>query len=89
MLSRREELKASWSRSRGHLENAFAQLSPTAAETFHEFIEHNELELALEELERLGDATSAKGLFWESMLKAALEMKLDGHAARYGERAAG
>ncbi len=96
MSSRRKELEASWSRTRAHLENAFAQLpaSPVDAEEggsaqqFGEWLDHNELELALDELEMLGEVNGVGRTFREFLLQAATEMNLNDHAMRYRERVA-
>ncbi len=44
------------------------------------------LELALDELEMLGEVNAVQHAFWESMLSAAVEMKLTDRAERYRER---
>lgn len=43
---------------------------------YHEFLEHNELELALDILEELGQLTSARGGFWRDLERAAENMGL-------------
>ena len=43
---------------------------------YHEFMEHNELELALDILEELGQLTSARGGFWRDLERAAENMGL-------------
>lgn len=97
MTSRRKELEASWARTRAHLANAFAQLpaSPVdgeaggAVQRYREWLDHNELELALDELEMLGELNDVDRRFWEFLLRAATEMKLSDHALRYRERVSG
>ncbi len=94
MSSRRKELEASWSRTRAHLENAFAQLpaSPVdgeeggSAQEYREWLDYNELELALDELEMLGEVNGVERTFWEFLLQAATEMDLNDHAMRYRMR---
>lgn len=91
MFSRRQNLEASWSRTRAHLNNAFAQLPALpkdsdkggSAGNYREWLDHNELELALDELEMLGEANGAGRKFWELLLSAAIEMKLNKHIMRY------
>ena len=43
---------------------------------YHEFLEHNELELALDILEELGHLISARGGFWRDLERAAKNMGL-------------
>lgn len=43
---------------------------------YHEFIEHNELELAFDILEETGHLTSAPGGFWKDLERAAENMGL-------------
>lgn len=50
---------------------------------FRDWLDHNELELALDELEMLADANAVGPRFWAAMLAAANEMGLHLHAARY------
>ena len=97
MSLRRRELEASWSRTRAHLNKAFAQLPPSPKDgeeggsvpRYREWLDHNELELALEELELLGEANNVGELFWEFLLRAATEMNLNTHAARYRGKVGG
>ena len=73
MSSGRKQPEASWSRTRAHLNKAFAQLPPFPKDgeeggsvlRYREWLDYNELELALEELELLGEANNVGGLFWE------------------------
>jgi hypothetical protein len=91
------ELAASWARTRQHLQGALAQLpSPAqpgedggAVEMYREYLDENELELALDELEMLGDANPVPPGFWHSLLKAALEMGLTTHVERLKGKASG
>jgi hypothetical protein len=76
------------------LSQAAAQLPSTPFEseeggrlaTFREFLDHNELELALDELELLGDHNRVPIAFWWYMHAAASEMKLLEHCERYDQR---
>jgi hypothetical protein len=43
---------------------------------YHEFLEHNELELALDTLEELGHLVSCRGGFWRDLERAAENMGL-------------
>jgi len=43
---------------------------------YHDFVEHNELELALDVLVELGQLTSARGGFWHDLERAAENMGL-------------
>ena len=91
MSNERKELEASWARTRTFLESAFAQLSasPTdggewaAASRYREWLDHNELELALDELEMLGNEDCAGAPFWRCLLQAATEMGLTEHTLLY------
>ena len=100
MNVRRTELEKSWARTRSYLDNAFVQLptSPTEGEEgeeggsmqkYREWLDYNELELALDELEMLGEANGLGTSFWESLLRAAAEMELDDHTVRLQRRLAG
>lgn len=44
---------------------------------FREYVDHNELELALEALVDVGDERGAEGAFWLALADAAREMGLD------------
>ena len=57
-----------------------------SVERFYDWLENNELELALDELEGLGEINSAPTSFWEELRAAAEQMGLVEHAARYGQR---
>ena len=54
-----------------------------------EWLDHNELELALDELEALGEDNAASPTYWEYLRSAAERMGLAEHAVRLGRRAAG
>jgi len=94
MSLQRNELEASWSRTREHLKNAFAQLPalPVSGEEsgsiqqYREWLDHNELELALDEQEMLGEANGVAQAFWEYLLQAATEMDLNDHAMCYRKK---
>ena len=52
---------------------------------FHDDIAHNELGLALDELEGLGRFNRASKPFWNCLWNAARLLELDLHMARYSE----
>jgi hypothetical protein len=53
-----------------------------------EWLDHNELELALDELESLGEDNSAPSAYWEHLRSAAERMGLTENERRLGTRAA-
>ena len=85
------DLQKSWEITSRHLEAAFNQLplsikeepSVGSVERFHEWLAHNELELALDELEGLGQLNNCSSEFWRELLAAARNMNLRDHVARY------
>ncbi|GEP43417.1 hypothetical protein [Brevifollis gellanilyticus] len=84
-------LRASWKRTKAHLADARRELPahPLSGEEggsdsgFQEFIDHNELELALDELEGMATTNATTTHFWVSLRAAAEEMQLDRHRDRY------
>ena len=74
----------SWQRTRTHLAAAAALLpaSPRknpdggSLQRYDEVLEHNELELALDELEGLAEVNAVPPAFWTALAEAASEMKL-------------
>ena len=91
----RQRLKHSWRITRGYLENAvdllperFLNSAEGKALTRYEWLGYNELELALDELERLGDVNDAPTAFWAELLAAAKNMALANHVERYKKRCA-
>ena len=98
MATARRELEESWARTTGYLLTALACMSSPVplcgdrderVQKFREWLAHNELELALDELEALGDRLRVRGAFWEHLLLAATEMKLDESAQRLRVKRAG
>jgi len=89
MPSNRGTLEESWCRTRAHLDAAARLLAgepKRGAEAgsfavYSDWLEHNELEIALDELLLLGEANSVVTGFWQALLDAANEMKLDARAA--------
>lgn len=86
----REQLNRSWRVTRNHLAAARDRIpnaTPASDEgyslaNYNEWLSHNELELAFDELEGLGDEHEFGHQFWSSLLAAAENMKLEDHANR-------
>jgi hypothetical protein len=84
-------LSESWKRSYRYLTAARYYLPPVLRESpesgtvaqFEQFLRHNELGLALDELEGIGETNNADPQFWSEMILAAENMELHDHAARY------
>ena len=86
-----EELERSWSVTRAHLGNARALLPSALHEfpmieegslvQFEEYLENNELELALDELAGLGENNECPRAFWGELVAAAENMGLVGRAS--------
>ena len=85
-----DALQASWDRTTGYLRDAEAELGhathPALAEC-RRFLHHNELDLAMEALEAVGEALDAQPAFWSALKAAADEMRLAEHSDRYARRA--
>lgn len=58
-------------------------MSSAASALFEEYLDHNELGLALEELEALAEQVTVRGDFWGEMARAATMMELHEHVERY------
>ena len=95
-MATRAELEIIWSKVEGHLESA-ARLLPDPVRTgdeggtiegYRDFLAHNELELAFDELEALGDANQVTAAYWEDLTSAAGLMGLDAKATRCRSRGA-
>lgn len=86
-------LRASWKRTKAHLNDARTELpiDPVAGEEggtasdFQEFLDHNELELSLDELEGMATANPTTTHFWFSLRAAASEMNLERHRDHYSQ----
>ena len=86
-------LRESWEITRRHLNAARALLPLSLVEYpaceagsikgFEDFLPHNELELALEELAGLGEANDCRGAFWRALAGAADHMELFEQADDY------
>jgi hypothetical protein len=83
----KDDLAASWERTRGHLARAWSQL-PIGADTdlYQEFLAHNELVLAMEMLARAGSECNVSSGFWKDLAEAATEMKESDKAIEYLDR---
>jgi hypothetical protein len=83
-----DDLVASWGRTRGHLDRAWVELPPGTDPTlYREFLDHNELELAMEALADVGNVQEVPTAFWEALADAADQMHLGGAASEYRQRA--
>jgi len=84
-------LRASWARAATHLREARSELPEApvpgteggTVESFEEYLDHNELELALDELEGLASTNPTTTHFWFSLRAAASEMDLGSYRERY------
>ena len=77
----RDELEAMWGRTRKRFERAVPLLSggeevSALLESYRENVRHNELELALDDLEEAGARTTQPPEFWEHLRWAAENMGL-------------
>ena len=80
------EFVDSWEQTRGHLSRAWVELpagSDAEFEPYAEFFDHNELELAMDELAQIGRARAANNTFWLALADAANEMGLTSKASDY------
>jgi hypothetical protein len=85
-----DELLASWDRTRGHLSRAWCDL-PSGEEGlghYQEYLDHNELALAMEALADAGVERKAETSFWLALADAAREMGLGSTVEDYHDRAA-
>lgn len=84
-------LEESWNITRRHLQAARSLLPSNLEENtefgilqkFDEWLDHNELELALDELEGLGELNDCTTAYWKELLDAAENMKLEKQGAKY------
>ncbi len=81
--------KAQWEHARGLLP---AASSETAAQyerllsDYTSYLDHNELELALDMLQELGDLVRCRGGYWRNLERAAESMELRGRTAYLRQR---
>jgi hypothetical protein len=95
-METRAELEIIWSKVQAHFDAAVRLLPEPARcgdeggtlEGYREFAAHNELELAFDELEALGEANSVSSAYWQELASAADLMSLETHAARCWSRVA-
>ena len=86
----RDELERSWRITRSHLATArslIPDIIPPSDEgysltRYDDWLLHNELELAFDELEGLGEENDFGHEFWKALLAAAENMGLEKHAKR-------
>lgn len=84
-------LQKLWDQVKHHLNQGFSLLPQNPRDnddggrvnSFHEYVNANELELALDELEGLGKANQVTNEFWKELFEAANLMGLDKHKDRY------
>lgn len=89
----REELEASWCRTRKRFERAMALLrvsegSRARLASYQENLDRNELELALDDLEEAADGEAQSPEFWEHLRWAAENMDLQDRAETFRHREA-
>jgi hypothetical protein len=90
----RKELKRMWAVTAKHLNAARAQLPEVPApgldgatvSGFDECLLHNEMELALDELEDLGLTNAPPAEFWRHLIFAAESMDLSERAAEFKQK---
>jgi hypothetical protein len=85
-------LRKSWEITENFLNSAFNLLpnnpQPNSeeggtVENYKEYLEHNELELALDELEGLGEVNKVSKDYWRNLLNAAKQMSLKEKVEKY------
>lgn len=84
-------LEESWKVTIKHLkdgrallpEEMFLEEAKVFGQEFNEYIEHNELELAMNSLDDLGLLSNAPNMFWHHLELAALNMGLTSEAKRF------
>ncbi len=91
-----KSLKESWKITERHLAAARALLPSPMVEFpeseagsirgFEDYLSHNELGLALDELEGLGEANHCPAEFWQELAAAAENMELTKQAEYYREK---
>ena len=82
----------SWKITKIHLRHAYQNLTQPSennadeyqrlVKTYREFVERNELELALDTLEELGHLSEYQGSFWRNLERAATTMELTDKASK-------
>ncbi len=90
----RAELEVLWAKVRTRFDAAVRLLpNPVlpredggSLEAYQDWLSHNELELALDELDILGESNPVPRQYWLELAAAAELMKLNEHEARYRAR---
>lgn len=72
--------------SKGHLPSSLPNEALDALQQMDEFLSHNELELALEEAEFLGNLCHSPPAFWAELQLAAENMGLSEASSRFAAR---
>lgn len=78
-----------WQRTRGHLSRAWTALpggDDSELTWSAEFLDHNELELAMDELALIADHPRAPAAVWQALADAAVEMDLSSRAHEFTQR---
>jgi hypothetical protein len=84
------DLRESWRKTEEHLRNSAAmlpQISAHHSEWFNHFLDRNELECALTQLDDAASETNSSPDFWHEMATAAAQMELRDRADKYRRRA--
>ncbi|RIK92224.1 MAG: hypothetical protein DCC71_24605 [Proteobacteria bacterium] len=83
------DLLDQWTATHRFLEEARSFLpgcsDPDRLRWYGEFLEHNELESALEQLELAARGKSCSPCFWRALLSASESMGLDDHSCRFAD----
>jgi hypothetical protein len=85
-----DDLRKSWERTRAHLARDWVLLPAGDDEgvaQYQEFLDHNELGLAMEVLGEVGESRVASGQFWAALADAARNLGLERKAEEYDLRA--
>jgi hypothetical protein len=75
------DVRLDFDRARAMLPSPLAELQGSESRLV-EWLDHNELELALDEFEAIGTDNDSPSAYWEHLLSAAERMGLTKHAAR-------
>jgi len=69
----------------GYLDRENSSVNEINDNVFFEYLEHNELELAIDEIEAISGSFEVPLQFWQCLIKAANRMGLKEHSKRYVE----
>ena len=78
-----DEVKKLLIEARGFLNINSSSVYEIDDDEFFEYLKHNELESALDELEEISDSFEVPKEFWQCLVKAANLMDLKVHSKRY------